>query len=69
MNAANAENSDRLKRVLSALRSWGQLSTRELIRVAEVCAVNSCVSELRANGYEISCKRLGDNYYYRLETP
>jgi len=68
MNAANADRSERLQRVLYALKNWGTLSTRDIMRVANVCAVSACISELRANGYNIPpSERLNGNYYYRLE--
>ena len=40
------------------------------MRDAHVCAVNSCVSELRVNGCEIECQQavvFGERlFYYRL---
>jgi biotin operon repressor len=34
---------------------------------ANVCAVNSCVAELRENGYQIECKQHGhERFVYRL---
>ena len=76
-HAARVESSPRLQRVLSALRGardagrrglgfmeW--LSTRDIMQTAFVMAVNSCVSELRENGYGIECKREGKFFMYRL---
>lgn len=68
MNYARLENSARLQRTLAALEAGGWKSTRDLIRAANVCAVNSCISELRANGFEISTRCLGrGRFEYKLE--
>jgi hypothetical protein len=40
-------------------------STLEIIQSAQVCAVNSIVAELRANGCDIRCQRRGDTWFYR----
>ena len=40
--------------------------TMEIVKRAHVCAVNSIVSELRANGIAISCRRDRGVYFYRL---
>ena len=52
---AKVEKSPRLQRVLELLRDGHPHTTREIIYTADVCAVNTCVAELRANGYEIRC--------------
>lgn len=71
MHSAKLSKSDRLKRVLRVLRKGGAYTTRDLIRKAHVAAVNSCVSELRDNGYRISCKCFGSGesrvFRYMLE--
>lgn len=67
MNAATIENSDRLRRVLAVLSDGKERSTLDIIAYARVCAVNSCIAELRANGYNIRCRREGDKWFYRLE--
>jgi len=67
MNAANIERSDRLARVADLLAQSGELSTLEIIKQANVCAVNSIVSELRQNGYDITCQRRGEKWFYKLE--
>jgi len=68
MRYARLENSARLQRTLAALESGDWISTRDLIRAANVCAVNSCISELRANGFEISTRCLGrGRFEYKLE--
>lgn len=77
MNAAKLEKSDRLQRALGVLRaarrsdvSGGWVTTRSLIRRAHVCAVNSVVAELRANGavIEAQVKLIGQarRWSYRL---
>lgn len=57
--------SDRLQRVLSVLQDGREHSTLEIVVNANVCAVNSAISELRANGVTIDCERRGDRWYYR----
>lgn len=72
MHHASLANSDRLQRALRALqsRSGQWVSTRWIVRTANVCAVNSVISELRENGCEIECEpRVKDGqrrFYYRL---
>ena len=34
---------------------------------ARTVAVHTCISELRANGYAITCRRAGHVWTYRLE--
>jgi hypothetical protein len=67
MNYANIDKSDRLKRVADVLAQSGELSTLDIIKKANVCAVNSIVSELRQNGYDITCQRRGEKWFYKLE--
>ncbi|MYD99749.1 MAG: hypothetical protein F4Y03_00510 [Alphaproteobacteria bacterium] len=58
MNSASLETSPRLQRTLAALRAaGGWLTTREIIAEADVCAVNSCIAELRDNGVLIESKQ------------
>ena len=67
MHAARIDNSARLRRVLDVLRDQAPHTTRDIIRAAGVCAVNSCIAELRANGYNISCRQAGRGIYqYQL---
>lgn len=69
MHAARVERSERLKRVLELLADGAWHSTLDIVRNAGVCAVNSCVAELRANGCTIICRRVGkERFEYRLET-
>ena len=66
MNAATLEKSKRLQRVLTVLQS-GPKTTMEIIQLAQVCAVNSIVAELRANGKHIECTTLKRGVFmYRL---
>lgn len=67
MNAASIEKSERLLRVLSLLSEGGEFTTLDIIKQANVCAVNSIVAELRQNGFGIDCHRRGDKWFYRLE--
>ena len=67
MNAASIENSDRLNRVLELLSQGGEFTTLDIIKQANVCAVNSIISELRQNGFDIDCHRRGDKWFYKLE--
>lgn len=70
MHAAKLKKSDRLQRVYywlkDAKKQKEYLSTKEIIFLADVCAVNSIISELRANGKKILCVRTGNIWRYRL---
>lgn len=64
--------SPRLQRVLDFLRIRGLqgATTREIVVGAEVCAVNSCIAELRDCGINIDCDMEGTGRFrYRLITP
>jgi hypothetical protein len=67
MNAAHLSRSDRLKRVKEFLSDYRPHSTLEIVSKAKVCAVNSIVAELRANGVPVKCQRKGDRWYYEME--
>jgi len=54
MHAAAIDRSPRLQRVLDYLRG-GPRTTLEIVRGCGVCAVNSVIAELRANGYQVDC--------------
>ena len=58
IKAGNPARSRRLASVLEFLKKRGAegATTREIIEVCEVCAVNSIVAELRACGHAISCR-------------
>ena len=57
MHAASLDRSPRLQRVHALLSDGVERSTLEIIAKAKVCAVNSCVAELRANGCRIACRQ------------
>jgi hypothetical protein len=67
MKAAKLETSDRLRRVARVLADGCEHTTYEIVHAAQVCAVNSIIAELRANGLRIACARRADRWYYRLE--
>lgn len=67
MNYARLEHSPRLKRLAELLADGREHSTLDIVQRAEICAVNSAVAELRANGYDIACRRSGDTWHYRLD--
>lgn len=67
MHFARIETSDRLQRVLDILSDGRSHSTMEIITEAQVCAVNSCIAELRMNGFRIDCKQIGrERFEYTL---
>lgn len=66
MNAAKLSKSARLQRVAAILQDGAEHSTMEIIERAHVCAVNSIVAELRANGRTIHCQRRGNAWFYRM---
>lgn len=68
MHAAHIARSNRLQRVDQLLADGLPHSTREIIEVAQVCAVNSVIAELRQNGRDIVCKRVGDLWFYQCDS-
>jgi len=62
VNAANFDKSERLQKVANLLGRGGEYTTLDII----LCAVNSIISELRANGYSIDCQRRADKWFYRM---
>ena len=66
MHHARLKNSPRQQRVLAVLADGQEHSTMDLIRRADVCAVNSIVAELRANGIPVRCRRQKNIWHYRL---
>lgn len=67
MNYARIHASPRLQRVLNLLRDGVPRTTREIVQAADVCAVNSIISELRANGFDIICKPVSrGRFEYRM---
>ena len=71
MHAARLAESPRLQRTLAVLADRREHTTRDILEAARVCAVNSTVAELRANGFSISCRQEvtpdGRIWLYRLE--
>ncbi len=65
MHAATLGSSERLQRVDALLADGRPHTTQEIIIAAQVCAVNSIVSELRANGRRITCRRIGSRWVYQ----
>lgn len=55
MSHADFNKSKRLQKVYQCLLS-GPKTTREIINLTGVCAVNSIVHELRQNNIDIHCK-------------
>lgn len=66
MEYARLATSPRLQRVARLLEGGREYSTAEIVGGAGVCAVNSAIAELRANGLDIACRRQGDLWFYRL---
>jgi hypothetical protein len=67
IHSAKIENSPRLQRVHQLLSDGRWHSTREISRGADVCAVNSIITELRANNYDIVSRCVGQGRYeYQL---
>ena len=67
MHAAKLEDSPRLQRVKALLNDGQWHGTREIVRAADVCAVNSIIAELRANDLAIVTRCVGRGLYeYKL---
>lgn len=75
MHAARLDHSPRLQRVHSLLPDGIERSTLQILQAAHVCAVNSCVAELRANGAYIECRQIRNpatgerTWLYRMPFP
>ena len=75
MHAARLDRSKRLQRVHALLKDGAEHSTLDIVKAAGVCAVNSCIAELRANGAVIDCRQVhhrvnGQRYFlYRMTAP
>lgn len=69
MKSAKLNSSQRLQRVLNVLADGQEHSTLDIIGQAKVCAVSAIVSELRANGVAIVCKRHGNIWNYKIGSP
>lgn len=58
MHHARLSQSPRLQRTLRVLQEAnGEISTYELSRRAEICAVSAVIAELRVNGADIRCRQ------------
>jgi len=73
MHAARL-TSPRLQRVLRLLGDGRAHTTRQIVRRAQVCAVNAIIAELRQHGAEITCERRKQGgrwrfYYTMLKGP
>ena len=75
MHAARLARSPRLQRVHALLSDRVERSTFEIVEGAQVCAVNSCIAELRENGAVIACRQGRDPitgwrvFLYRMVAP
>lgn len=67
MRAARIASSERLRRVAALLADGRPRTTMDIVRAANVCAVNSIIAELRANGLRIACQRQGDTWWYWID--
>jgi hypothetical protein len=66
MHAAKIDDSPRLQKVRDFLRRNGSATTLEIIKGCNVCAVNSIIAELRANGFTVTCNAVkGQRGVYR----
>lgn len=64
---ARIEESDRLRRVHKLLADGDWHGTRQIMIDADVCAVNTVISELRANGFSIDTRCVGrGRFEYRM---
>lgn len=64
---AKLATSPRLQRTLALLKDGKKHSTRDIVRKANVMAVNTCIDELRCNGFDIPCTQEGRIFYYQLK--
>ena len=74
MHAARPSRSPRLMRVLRLLSDGREHSSREIQQGADTVAAGTCVSELRAAGYEVECRRKDGPgrrpvWLYRMPSP
>ena len=66
MHAAKIDDSPRLQKVRDFLRRTGGATTLEIVQGCQVCAVNSIIAELRANGLVVDCNAVkGQRGVYR----
>lgn len=60
---AKVEESERLQRACRLLSDGRWHGTREIMLAADVCAVNTVITELRCNGYDIVTRCVGRGRY------
>ena len=63
MHYAKLDKSDRLQRVYNLLRQEGPQTTMQIIQKANVAAVSSIISEIRAQGIIIECEPIRRGVY------
>ena len=63
IHAATLEGSERLQRVAYLLSDYREYTTRQIVKQADVCAVNTIVQELRENGLKIACRCITRGVY------
>ena len=68
IRAAHIETSPRLQRLMRYLKTQADwVSTWELVHNVNLCAVNTAISELRANNIDVECRKVRNGVYqYRL---
>lgn len=66
---AKIAESERLQRVHRLLADGAWHGTREIMRTADVCAVNTVVAELRSNGILIRTRCVGRGRYEYMMNP
>ena len=75
MHFARISSSPRLQRVHALLSDGQERSTLDIVTGVDVCAVNSCIAELRAQGYYIECRQIRSEttgqrlWLYRMPNP
>jgi hypothetical protein len=68
LHAAKLARSERLQSLLAYLTMQGEhgATTRDIVMNANVMAVSTAVSELRANGHSVFCLREDGHFRYFL---
>ena len=67
IHAADPDRSEQLQMILFTLKEYGTSTTLTLSRMSNSVAVSTRISELRARGYDITCERKGQKYFYTLQ--
>src|SRR4051812_23547231 len=55
------------QQILQVLSDGCEHEMRDIHREVGFCRLNSRVAELRSRGHEITCRRTGGSYFYKLE--